>query len=45
MLKIYEVSDFNNSQFLEKKQKLIRRLPKRFANCELRTDNSNPEKH
>ena len=24
-------------------QKLIRKLPKRFANCELRTANSNPE--
>ena len=42
MLKNYEVSDFSGSQFLEKMQKLIRRLPKRFANCELQMANSNP---
>ena len=40
-LKIHEVSDFSDLQFLEKMQKLIRKLPKRFANCELRTANSN----
>ena len=38
----HEVSDFRNSQFLEQMQKLIRKLPKRFANCELRTANLNP---
>ena len=32
-LKIHKVSDFSDSQFLEKMQKLIRKLPKRFANC------------
>ena len=35
-------SDFSDSQFLEKTQKCICKLPKRFANCELRMDNSNP---
>ena len=45
MLKIYEVSDFSDLQSLEKMQKLIRRPPKCFANCELRTANSNPVKH
>ena len=39
---IYEVSYFTNSQFLEKMQKLIRRLPKHLANCKLQTANSNP---
>ena len=34
-LKIHEVSDFGDSQFLEKIEKLIRKLPKRFANYEL----------
>ena len=29
-------------QFLEKMQKLSRKLPKCFANCELRMANSNP---
>ena len=43
MLKIYEVSDFRNLQFLEKMQKLIRRLPKRFPNCKLPMANSNPD--
>ena len=38
----YEVSDFSDSQCLEKMQKLIRKLPKRFANCQLRASNSNP---
>ena len=28
---------------LEKMPKRIRKLPKRFANCELRTANSNPD--
>ena len=32
------------SQFLDKMQQLIQKLPKRYANCELRTANSNPEK-
>ena len=32
-LKIHKVSNFSDSQFLEKMQKLIRKLPKRFANC------------
>ena len=32
---------FSDSQFLEKMEKLISRLPKRFANWELRTANSN----
>ena len=35
MLKIYEVSDFSNPQFLDKMQKVICRLPKHFTNCEL----------
>ena len=34
-LKIHEVSDFSDSQFLEKVQKLICKLPKYFTNCEL----------
>ena len=34
-------SDFSDSQILEKMQKLIRKLPRRFANCEWRTANSN----
>ena len=42
-VKIQEVSDFSDSQFLEKTQKFIRKLPKCFANCELQTANSNPE--
>ena len=42
-LKIHEVSDFSNSQFLEKMQKLIHKLPKHFANCKLRTANLNPD--
>ena len=46
-LKIHEVSDFSDSQFLaqflEKMQKLIRKLSKCFANFELRTANANPE--
>ena len=42
ILKIHEVSDFSNSQFLEKMQKFICKLPKCFANCELRSANSNP---
>ena len=33
----------NDLQFLEKIQKLIRKLPKRFANCKLRMANSNPD--
>ena len=37
-----QVSDFSDSQFLEKMQKFIRKLPKRFANCELQMANSNP---
>ena len=41
-LKIHEVSDFSDSQFLEKMQKLIRKLPKRFEKCKLQTANSNP---
>ena len=41
-MKIHEVSDFSDSQFSVKIQKLIRKLPKRFGNCELRTTNSNP---
>ena len=41
MLKIQKVSDLRDSQILEKMQKLIRKLPKRFANCELRTAYSN----
>ena len=40
--KIHKVSNFSDSQFLEKVQKLIRKLPKRFVLCELRTANSNP---
>ena len=36
-------SDFSDSQFLEKMQKQIRKLPKPFANCELWTANSNPD--
>ena len=32
-LKIHKVSNFSDSQFSEKMQKLIRKLPKRFANC------------
>ena len=39
---MHELSDFSDSQFLEKMQKLICKLPKCFANCELRTANSNP---
>ena len=42
-IKIHEVSDFSNSQFVEKMQKQIHKLPKRFTNCELRMVNSNPE--
>ena len=42
-LKIYEVSDLRDSQILEKMQKLIRKLPKCFAKCELQMANSNPE--
>ena len=34
-LKIHEVSDFSDSQFLEKIQKLIHKLAKCFANYEL----------
>ena len=41
-LKIHKVSDFKDLQFSEKMQKFICKLPKRFANCELRTANSNP---
>ena len=41
-LKTHEVSDLRDSQILEKMQKLIRKLPKHFANCELETANSNP---
>ena len=41
-LKIHEVFDFSDSQFSEKMQKLVRKLPKRFANCKLGTHNSNP---
>ena len=40
-LKICQVSDSSNSQFLEKMQKLIHKLLKSFANCELQTANSN----
>ena len=36
-------SDFSNSQFLEKMQKLNHKLPKRFANCKLQTANLNPD--
>ena len=39
---MHEVSDFSNSQFLEKMRKFIHKLPKCFANCKLRTANSNP---
>ena len=42
-LKTHEVSDFSDSQFLEKMQKFIYKLPKCFANCELRTANLNPD--
>ena len=42
MTLIHEVFNFSGSQFLEKIQKQIRKLPKRFADCELRTANSNP---
>ena len=31
---VKKVSDFSDSQFFEKKQKLIGKLPKRFANCQ-----------
>ena len=41
-LKIHEVSDSSDSQFLETMQKLICKLPKCFANRELQTANSNP---
>ena len=41
-LKIHELSNFSDLQFLEKMQKRIRELPKRLANCELRTADSNP---
>ena len=41
-LKIREVSDFSDLQFLEKMQKLICKMPKCFANCILRMANSNP---
>ena len=41
-LKIHKVSDFKDLQFSEKMQKFICKLPKRFANCELRMANSNP---
>ena len=34
-LKIHELSNFCNLQYLEKMQKRIRNLTKRFANCEL----------
>ena len=34
-------SDFSDSQFLEKMQKQIHKLPKCFANCELQMTNSN----
>ena len=36
------ISDFSDSQCLEKPQKLIRKLPKRFTNCELQKINLNP---
>ena len=36
------MNNFSNLQFLEKMEELIRKLPKRFTNCELRTANSNP---
>ena len=39
-LKIHAVTDFSDSQFLERMQKL--KPPKRFANWELQTANSNP---
>ena len=41
-LKIHEVSNFSDSQFLEKMQKHICKLQKCFANCKLWTANSNP---
>ena len=36
-------SDFIDWEFLGKMQKRICKLPKRFANCELRAANSNPD--
>ena len=39
---IHEVSDLRDTQIVEKMQKLIWKLPKRFANCELRMANLNP---
>ena len=41
--RIHQVSNFSDSQFLEKMQKLICKLPKHFANCKLWTANSNPD--
>ena len=40
--KIHKESNFSNSQFLEKMQKLICNVPKSFANCELQMANLNP---
>ena len=31
---VKKISDFSDSQFLENKQKLIGKLPKRFTNCQ-----------
>ena len=42
-MKIHEASDFTDSQILEKMQKLIRKRPKCFANCELWVANLNPD--
>ena len=36
------LSDFSDSQYLEKMQKLIHKLPKYFTNCELQMANLNP---
>ena len=44
-LKIHEVPDFSDSQFLEKMQKLICKLPKCFGNCKMQTTNLNPVCH
>ena len=39
----HKVSDYSDSQFLQKIQKLICKLPKHILNCKLGTANSNPE--
>ena len=46
---VKKISDFSDSQFLENKQKLIGKLPKRFTNCQnasqignCKMDHSNP---